>query len=84
MARRHQGMPAAVPDRPNDGPRQRTNNPCPFQKTPMKLARPAGGPTLALGFVACAQAQTTMRISISVGKDSHLGVGIDVFASEVE
>ncbi len=50
----------------------------------MKLARPALGLTLALGFVACAQAQTTMRISISVGKDSHQGVGIDVFASEVE
>lgn len=50
----------------------------------MKLARLALGLTLALGFVACAQAQTTMRISISVGKDSHQGVGIDVFASEVE
>ena len=50
----------------------------------MKLARLALGLTLALGFVACTQAQTTMRISISVGKDSHQGVGIDVFASEVE
>ena len=50
----------------------------------MKLARLALGLTLALGFVACVHAQTTMRISISVGKDSHQGVGIDVFASEVE
>ncbi len=39
---------------------------------------------LALGFAASAAAQTTMRISISVGKDSHQGVGIDVFAAEVE
>ena len=50
----------------------------------MKLARLALGLTLALGFLASAAAQTTMRISISVGKDSHQGVGIDVFASEVE
>ncbi len=50
----------------------------------MKLARLAFALTLALGLVAGAAAQTTMRISISIAKDSHQGVGIDVFASEVE
>ena len=50
----------------------------------MKLARLALALTLALGFTAVAQAQTTMRISISIAKDSHQGVGIDTFASEVE
>ncbi len=50
----------------------------------MKLARLALGLAFALGFVASAAAQTTMRISISIGKDSHQGVGIDVFAAEVE
>ena len=50
----------------------------------MKLARLALGLTLAFGFVATAAAQTTMRISISVAKDSHQGVAIDTFASEVE
>jgi len=50
----------------------------------MKLVRLALGLTLACGFVAIAAAQTTMRISISIGKDSHQGAGIDAFASEVE
>ena len=50
----------------------------------MKLARLALGLAFALGFAASAAAQTTMRISISVAKDSHQGVGIDVFAAEVE
>ena len=50
----------------------------------MKLARLALGLSLALGIAASVAAQTTMRISISIGKDSHQGVGIDVFASEVE
>jgi TRAP-type transport system periplasmic protein len=36
------------------------------------------------GFGATAQAQTAMRINISVAKDSHQGVGIDTFAAEVE
>ena len=42
----------------------------------------AGG--LAFGFVAPSTAQTTMKISISTSKNSHQGVGIDVFAQEVE
>jgi tripartite ATP-independent transporter DctP family solute receptor len=36
------------------------------------------------GFAPAASAQSTLRINISVGKDSHQGVGIDVFAQEVE
>jgi tripartite ATP-independent transporter DctP family solute receptor len=36
------------------------------------------------GISSVAQAQTTMRISISVAKDSHQGVAIDTFAQEVE
>lgn len=36
------------------------------------------------GLATTAQAQTTMRINISVAKDSHQGVGIDTFAQEVE
>lgn len=39
---------------------------------------------LVFGFVASAAAQTTMKISISTSKNSHQGVGIDVFAAEVE
>ena len=39
---------------------------------------------LAFGFVAPSAAQTTMKISISTSKNSHQGVGIDVFAQEVE
>ena len=57
----------------------------------MKLSRRltalglACGVSLGLtGLVASAQAQTTMRINISVAKDSHQGVGIDTFAQEVE
>jgi tripartite ATP-independent transporter DctP family solute receptor len=39
---------------------------------------------LALAAMAPAGAQTTMRNSISIGQNSHQGVGIDVFAKEVE
>ena len=43
------------------------------------------GLALAAACIAApAAAQTTMRISISVGQNSHQGVGIDVFAKEVE
>jgi tripartite ATP-independent transporter DctP family solute receptor len=41
------------------------------------------GLSLALGFVASASAQTTMKISISVSQNSHQGVAIDTFAKEV-
>src|SRR3954452_682788 len=51
-------------------------------------ARAAGtlglGCLLALAGVGSATAQTTMRNSISIGQNSHQGVGIDVFAKEVE
>lgn len=50
----------------------------------MKLSKLLIGMTLAMGFVASAAAQTSMRISISVAQNSHQGVGIDVFAKEVE
>ncbi len=39
---------------------------------------------LALGLPMAALAQTNMKISISVGQNSHQGVGIDTFAREVE
>jgi tripartite ATP-independent transporter DctP family solute receptor len=39
---------------------------------------------LALGLAATAQAQTTMKISISVAQNSHQGVAIDTFAREVD
>jgi TRAP-type transport system periplasmic protein len=39
---------------------------------------------LAVVAVSTAQAQTTMRISISVAQNSHQGVAIDTFAKEVE
>ncbi len=48
------------------------------------LTRLALGMTLALGLVAGAAAQTTMRISISAAQNSHQGIGIDTFAREVE
>jgi TRAP-type transport system periplasmic protein len=50
----------------------------------MKLSRLFLATALAIGFVASAAAQTTMKISISVAQNSHQGVGIDVFAKEVE
>ena len=48
------------------------------------LTRLALGMTLALGLVAGAAAQTTMKISISTSQNSHQGVAIDTFAKEVE
>jgi tripartite ATP-independent transporter DctP family solute receptor len=42
------------------------------------------GLSLALGFVAAASAQTTMKISISIAQNSHQGIAIDTFAKEVE
>jgi TRAP-type transport system periplasmic protein len=50
----------------------------------MKLNRLLLATVLAIGFIATAAAQTTMKISISVAQNSHQGVGIDVFAKEVE
>jgi tripartite ATP-independent transporter DctP family solute receptor len=39
---------------------------------------------LAVGFVATAAAQTSMKINISIAQNSHQGVAIDTFAKEVE
>ncbi|HRO60679.1 MAG TPA: TRAP transporter substrate-binding protein DctP, partial [Burkholderiaceae bacterium] len=50
----------------------------------MKFTRLALGLALAAGFASAAVAQTTMRISISTSQNSHQGVAIDTFASEVE
>jgi len=50
----------------------------------MKLNKLIIGMSMALGIVASAAAQTTMKISISTAQNSHQGVGIDTFAKEVE
>ena len=50
----------------------------------MKLHKLALGLGLAIGLMASAHAQTTMKISISVAQNSHQGVAIDTFAKEVE
>ncbi len=50
----------------------------------MKLKALVVGLSLAAGCVAMAAAQVTMRNSISIVQNSHQGVGIDVFAREVE
>ncbi len=50
----------------------------------MKFSKLVTGVALALGLAAAASAQTPMKISISVAQNSHQGVGIDVFAKEVE
>jgi TRAP-type transport system periplasmic protein len=39
---------------------------------------------LTFGIVASAGAQTTMKSSISIAQNSHQGIGIDVFAKEVD
>ncbi len=44
----------------------------------------AAGLALAAGFSGAANAQVSMRNSISIGQNSHQGVGVDVFAREVE
>ena len=48
------------------------------------LPKLALGALLAAGLACTAIAQTTMRISISIGQNSHQGIGIDTFAKEVE
>ncbi len=50
----------------------------------MKLNKLIIGMSIAIGFVASAAAQTTMKISISSTQNSHQGVAIDTFAREVE
>ncbi|MEO6321345.1 MAG: TRAP transporter substrate-binding protein [Polaromonas sp.] len=50
----------------------------------MKLSKLVIGLSLAVGFVASAAAQTTMRISISIAQNSHQGIAVDTFAREVE
>ena len=50
----------------------------------MKLTSIFTAAILAFGLVASAAAQTSMKSSISIAQNSHQGVGIDVFAKEVE
>ena len=50
----------------------------------MKLTQLVVGMGIALGLVASAAAQTTMKISISIAQNSHQGIAIDTFAREVE
>lgn len=50
----------------------------------MTLTKLAGGLVVALGLMASASAQTTMKISISIAQNSHQGIAIDTFAKEVE
>lgn len=52
----------------------------------MKLSKLVLGLSLALGFVAAASAQTTMKISISTAQNSHQGIAIATFAvyNEIE
>ncbi len=50
----------------------------------MKLKTLVLGLSLAMGFVGIAAAQVTMRSSISIVQNSHQGIGLDVFAREVE
>lgn len=50
---------------------------------PRTVARWLLAAGLLAGLAAGAHAQTVMRINISVGKDSHQGIGIDTFAKEV-
>jgi len=51
---------------------------------PFRIAVMVTAVSLLAGLLGTAQAQTNMKISISIGKDSHQGVGIDTFAQEVE
>ena len=50
----------------------------------MKLSSLITAALLSLGLAAAVSAQTTMRSSISIAQNSHQGIGIDVFAKEVE
>jgi tripartite ATP-independent transporter DctP family solute receptor len=50
-------------------------------KNPIPLL---GALALAFALSGAAQAQTTMKISISIAQNSHQGVAIDTFAREVE
>ena len=50
----------------------------------MKLSKLFIGLSLAVGMVATAAAQTSMKINISIAQNSHQGVAIDTFAKEVE
>lgn len=50
----------------------------------MKFTRTVLALALAFGVSGTAMAQTKMKSSISIGQNSHQGVGVDVFAREVD
>lgn len=50
----------------------------------MKFSKIVLGLAVAVGFVASAAAQSTMRINIAIAQNSHQGVAIDTFAKEVD
>jgi tripartite ATP-independent transporter DctP family solute receptor len=50
----------------------------------VKFSKIVLGLAVAVGFVASAAAQSTMRINIAIAQNSHQGVAIDTFAKEVE
>jgi tripartite ATP-independent transporter DctP family solute receptor len=50
----------------------------------VKLSKLFIGLSLAVGLVATAAAQTSMKINIAIAQNSHQGVAIDTFAKEVE
>ena len=50
----------------------------------LKMKTLVAGLALAAGFVSVSNAQTVMRNSISITEDSHQGIGLVVFAKEVE
>jgi len=50
----------------------------------LKMKTLVVGLAMAAGFVSLSSAQVTMRNSISITEDSHQGVGVVVFAKEIE
>src|SRR6478672_3093980 len=77
--------PVARPIPPRASWRGIRRTPTIQETRPMKLTRLFAA-VAAAGLLACtaAQAQTTMKISISTAQNSHQGVAIDTFAREVE
>src|SRR6478752_6362176 len=76
--------PVASPILPQASWRGIRRTPTIQETRPMKLTRLFAA-VAAAGLLACtaAQAQTTMKISISTSQNSHQGVAIDTFAKEV-
>src|SRR6478752_954746 len=77
--------PVASPILPQASWRGIRRTPTIQETRPMKLTRLFAAVAAAgLLAVTAAQAQTTMKISISTAQNSHQGIAIDTFAKEVE